>query len=322
MQAFFAADTHRTWLKFVQKRKKETVWCKLSFIHGLLPLEDFIAKNTALDWQDVCSGAKADSQYDGKQLMIPLDINTAMLYYRTDVLEANNMPVPRTMEDLISAASALNGTDFNGDDEGDFGFCMMMKPTSYNGMGIWESILYQSFWSHYLQTHTKKQGWMFNIDTMEPDIEHEGFYMALDALKRLVQTSKPSFFKEKGFQAARDVFLSGRCAFHTEWGDVMFVRDSPISNPEQKVAIAKAFWKEMLSASFFAAVKMSLLIQPNQKAWRNTSHFYVYENVGVAPIPGSRYVWNSTAKKLLQCNSTDNCPHAIGGVKRARGNMH
>ncbi len=49
-----------------------------------------------------------------------------LLYYRKDILDSQNIPVPATWDDLVLAAQRLNGSDFNNDTRSDYALCFQI----------------------------------------------------------------------------------------------------------------------------------------------------------------------------------------------------
>jgi multiple sugar transport system substrate-binding protein len=55
---------------------------------------------------------------------LPLQSQLLLMYYRADALEARGLEVPSSWDDLLEVAAALNGTDLDGDGQGDYGTCV------------------------------------------------------------------------------------------------------------------------------------------------------------------------------------------------------
>ena len=79
----------------------------------LAPIDDLLA-----DSQRNPSGFSADSylpnvlaqgKYEGKQYCLPDFVSTTLLAYRKDVFEAAGITAPKTLDDVVAAATALNG---------------------------------------------------------------------------------------------------------------------------------------------------------------------------------------------------------------------
>jgi len=80
------------------------------------PLNDYVTKNADYKFDDF-SKASVDGSMVGENLMsIPLWTDQFVMYYRKDILEKNNIPVPKTLEELVAAAEKLNdpANDFYG----------------------------------------------------------------------------------------------------------------------------------------------------------------------------------------------------------------
>src|SRR5262245_6193679 len=88
-------------------------------------LEDIssrVAADKNIQWDDIGAFFRDFSaKYDGKTYLIPLDGDFHMLYYRADVFKAAGLEPPKTWDDYLADAKALNGKDMNGDGTPDFG---------------------------------------------------------------------------------------------------------------------------------------------------------------------------------------------------------
>src|SRR6476661_2019236 len=88
------------------------------FVNGgfLEEITDRVAKDKDLAWDDIGAFFRDFSaKYNGKTYLIPLDGDFHMIYYRTDIFQANNLKPPETWDDYVADAKALNGKDLNGD---------------------------------------------------------------------------------------------------------------------------------------------------------------------------------------------------------------
>src|ERR1700754_687559 len=91
-------------------------------------ITDRVAKDTAIQWNDIGAFFRDFSaKYDGKTYLIPLDGDFHMLYYRADVFKAAGLEPPKTWDDYLADAKALNGKDMNGDGTPDYGSCIAKK---------------------------------------------------------------------------------------------------------------------------------------------------------------------------------------------------
>jgi multiple sugar transport system substrate-binding protein len=136
-----------------------------------------------------------------------------MLYYRTDVFKAAGLEPPKTWDDYLADAKALNGKDMNGDGTPDFGSCIAKKRNA------------QSYWfvtdvaGSMIQTKGTSQGTFFDTSDMKPLINNEAFAKALEFLKESSKYGPPNELN-MDVSDTRPLFVSGRCALNLDWGDV------------------------------------------------------------------------------------------------------
>src|ERR1700753_757424 len=96
-------------------------------------LTDRIAKDPKIQWNDIGTFFRDFSaKYAGKTYLIPLDGDFHMLYYRKDVFAAAGLQPPKTWDDYLADAKALNGKDMNGDGTPDYGSCLDKKQHTAN----------------------------------------------------------------------------------------------------------------------------------------------------------------------------------------------
>lgn len=79
-------------------------------------LDEYVKKNPGYDFNDFSKAAIDATTIDGKLMYIPLFTDQFVLYYRKDILQKNNISVPKTLADLEAAAKKLHdpGKDFYG----------------------------------------------------------------------------------------------------------------------------------------------------------------------------------------------------------------
>lgn len=194
-------------------------------------LEDlgpYIEADPAIEWEDIAPFFRDFvASYAGSTYAIPVDGDFHMAYYRTDVFEEAGLTPPATWDEWLAAAEQLNGTDMNGDGEGDFGSCIAKQR---GGQGYW--------WIHtiagpYLQSQGTQQGIFFNTEDFTPLINNAGFIRALEIYKATTQYGPPDEINlELGDMRA--AFLSGRCALALDWGDI-----GPLSIDESQSVVSE-----------------------------------------------------------------------------------
>ena len=180
-------------------------------------LEDLtprIEADSALQWEDIAPFFRNFSAtYGGKIYTIPLDGDFQMVYYRTDLLEAEGLKPPETWEDYLAIAQHFHGKDLNGDGVPDFGSGIAKRRGAQS---------YWMFWSiaaSFLQSQGTQQGAFFDVDTMEPLTNNEAFERALEIYKETGKYGPPD---ELNWDVgdSRAAFVTGRCALTLDWGDI------------------------------------------------------------------------------------------------------
>jgi multiple sugar transport system substrate-binding protein len=173
-----------------------------------------IAKDPKLKWDEIGPFFRNFSAtYGGKTYLVPLDGDFHMLYYRTDVLDKAGLKPPKTWDEYLEVAKALNGKDFNGDGTKGYGSCIAKKRNA------------QSYWfvtditSSMVQSNGTSQGAFFDTKDMKPLIDNEGFRKALDFLKESGKYGPPDELN-MDVSDTRPLFVSGKCALNLDWGDV------------------------------------------------------------------------------------------------------
>ncbi|MEG4533237.1 extracellular solute-binding protein [Microcoleus sp. D2_18a_D3] len=192
-------------------------------------LTERVAADHTIEWKDIAPLFRDfSSNYQGKIVTIPLDGDFIMVYYRTDLLQAEGLNPPETWEDYLAIAKRFQGRDLNGDGTPDYGSCTAKKPNAQS---------YFMFWSvatSFLQSQGTQQGAFFDPDTMKPLVNNEGIAAALDIYKETLKYSPPD---ELNFdlEQARDFFIAGRCALTLDWGDTGLLAITPKSKVKDKV---------------------------------------------------------------------------------------
>jgi multiple sugar transport system substrate-binding protein len=69
-----------------------------------LPLDDYVDATTKAEY---FPGLIEACTYDGKLTALPWAVDSGMLYYRKDLLDAGGIEVPKTWDELVSAAQTL-----------------------------------------------------------------------------------------------------------------------------------------------------------------------------------------------------------------------
>lgn len=74
----------------------------------LVDLSDKVVEDPAWDWEDFQESARTSTTVDGQVIAVPVATETAVLFYRKDLLEAAGLEVPQTMDELTSAVEEIH----------------------------------------------------------------------------------------------------------------------------------------------------------------------------------------------------------------------
>lgn len=178
----------------------------------LEPLDDYIKKDDKIQWDDIAPFFRDFSAtFNGKTYLIPLDGDFHMVYYRTDVFAKNNLQPPKTWDDYLADAKAVNGQTFDGTQV--YGSCISKKRGA------------QAYWwitsvaAGMIQSQGTSQGVFFDTTSFKPLTTNDAFIKALDIYK---ETSKYGPPNEATLDVGdtRGLWVAGKCALSLDWGDI------------------------------------------------------------------------------------------------------
>ncbi|MEX2541895.1 MAG: extracellular solute-binding protein [Trueperaceae bacterium] len=188
-------------------------------------LTERVQGDEELQWDDVAEFFRDfSSTFQGRVYTIPLDGDFLMVYYRSDLLEAEGLEPPNTWDDYLAIAETFNGQDLNDDGEADYGSCITKKRNAQ---------AYHMTWGvagSYLQTQGTSQGAFFDRETMEPLVDNEAFGRVLEFFDASTEFGPPDELN-LDVGDTRNLFISGRCALSMDWGDI----GALAIDPEQSV---------------------------------------------------------------------------------------
>lgn len=193
-------------------------------------LTDRIAADEAIEWEDIAPFFRDFScTYQGRIWTIPLDGDFHMVYYRTDLLEAEGLNPPKTWDDYLNIAKTFHGKDLNGDGTPDYGSAISKKR---GAQAYW---FIHSIAASFIQSKGTSQGTFFNTETFEPLVNNEAFAAALEIYNETTKYGPPDeLILDVG--DTRGLFTSGRAALSIDWGDIgTLAIDPEISVVQDKV---------------------------------------------------------------------------------------
>jgi multiple sugar transport system substrate-binding protein len=181
---------------------------------GLLEdLDPYVAKDAKLDTPDIAPYFREFGQkIGGKTMLLMVDGDFQMVYYRKDVLEANGQQPPKTWDDYLKVAAAIHGKDMNGDGVPDYGSCIFKKRNAQSYFAI------QTVAASYVQTQGTAQGFHFDNATMKPIVNNEAWKKAFEVYKETGKYGPPEELN-MDIGDTRGLFKAGRCGLLIEWGD-------------------------------------------------------------------------------------------------------
>ena len=182
-------------------------------VQNLLPLNDLIEKDEEIRWSDIGSWFRTLGVYNNEILALPLDGDFHLMYYRQDVLAKAGLAPPKTLEEMVSVAKAINGTDMDGDGHGDVGFCIGFGEPS-------QGYMFVSLLLSLMQSKGTSQGYLFDPSTMEALQDNPAMADGLRMLAELVTVgSNKDLLRTFGWDV-RSLFTSGKCGIIIDWGDI------------------------------------------------------------------------------------------------------
>jgi multiple sugar transport system substrate-binding protein len=193
-------------------------------------ITDRVKADQALKWDDIAPFFRDFSaSYKGRTYTIPLDGDFQMVYYRSDLLKKDGVQPPATWDDYLAIAQRYHGKDLNEDGKADYGSCIAKKRAAQSYWMSW------SIAGSYLQAEGTSQGAFFDVNTMKPLVNNEGFAAALDVYKKTTQYA-PADELNLDVGDTRGLFTSGRCALSVDWGDIgTLAIDEKTSTVQDKV---------------------------------------------------------------------------------------
>jgi len=206
----------------------------------IVDLTNEVLNDEALRWFDVSRFFRDfSSKYNSRIFSVPLDGDTHLLYYRSDILEKYKLSPPRTWDEYLRVAETLHGKDLNGDGIADYGSCISKK---VNEQSYWSFL---SIAGSYLQSKGTLQGMFFVADTMKPLVNNPAFETALRIFKS-TSLFGPANELDMDTNDVRYAFIEGRCALTIEWGDIGTMSALPTSKVKGKTGVSMLPGTEMV----------------------------------------------------------------------------
>ena len=180
----------------------------------LMDMSSFMVANVNnISWLSIGRFFRSQSSlYEGKVLSLPLAGDFSFLHYLQDIFKKYELEVPRTLEEYVLVSQALNGTDFDGDGEMDYGSC-------FPHAGDYSGEYFVGWISQTLQYRGTSQGTILDTDTLAPLLENPAAQEAIRLWKKVA--GPPEMTEGTRYAEIIELFLSGRCAM-TSGGSMMY----------------------------------------------------------------------------------------------------
>lgn len=159
------------------------------------PLEERIAKDSSFDRDDFAKSALGTAAIDGKLYGVPLVTEQEILYYRKDLLQKADLPVPKTIQDLEQAAKKLHDPA-----RGIYGFV---------ARGQQSALVTQASSFLYSEGGDFTSGNKATLNTPEA-------VLAFGTYGRLLRNFAPADAVKWSWPQAMDWFAQGKAAFYTD----------------------------------------------------------------------------------------------------------
>ena len=176
----------------------DVIWPGQFGAHQLaLPLSKYEPKSF---WSRFASGLVAGATYDGQVYGAPFFQDQGFLYYRTDLLKAAGMAVPKTWEQLETDASTLVK-----DGKVKYGF-------------VWEGDSYEGGTCDFMEYYADTGGQVLNSTDTASELNLADVTKVLTFMRSLVTTgASPSAVDTFQEPQAQDAFQDGQAAFLRNW---------------------------------------------------------------------------------------------------------
>nr|WP_111298274.1 extracellular solute-binding protein [Paracoccus saliphilus] len=183
----------------------------------LEPLDDLWEKyREEYDLDDFPQSVIDAVSYDGKIYAMPIQTNTELFFYRTDLLEEAGIEPPTTMEEYAAAAAQLHSARTAGT-------IMSLKPV--------DAALNEAHW----YMNAIGDGWF--DDAWKPIFNNAAGVEAITKLKEMTQYAPRGFTAHANDESTINL-QQGLAAMGLQW----FTRAAAMDNPEQSRVVGEMGW--------------------------------------------------------------------------------
>ena len=188
----------------------------------LWDLSKYIEQSQMLQWSEMLPFFRNQNAIYGTSFhpIIPFDGDVLTMYYRKDLFDEYNVPIPRTWKEYTAAAKFFHGKNLAPNGSVLYGSCISRIESCANE--YWTSLILSSM----TQTLGTSSGFFLDPDTLEP-LFGPAMEESLLILSQQHQFGHTSELTGRCFQS-NDDFNDGKCALTYNWGSQ--ITRNPISS--------------------------------------------------------------------------------------------
>lgn len=199
----------------------DVVWAGL-LAHDLLDLRPYLRA----DDPEYFDSLIQNNTVQDRLIALPWFIDTGLLYYRSDLLEAHGFSVPQTWEELTETAAVIMEREQTGlSDEKLWGF-------------VWQGDSYEGLTCDALEWFHSYTGTTFVETDLSVSINQPGNVEILDLAASWIGTISPEEILEHKEEDSRAIFQRGDAVFMRNWPYAWNTAQQPDSAIRDRVGIA------------------------------------------------------------------------------------
>jgi multiple sugar transport system substrate-binding protein len=175
-------------------------------------LKDASVTGSDYNWNDFLSKTREAMTIEGKLVGPPIQVENVSLIYRKDVFQKLKVKVPTTLDELETAAKALNGKPMTDDGQPGFGFVARGKRAAATSM--FAGML-----------HAMGATWIG--PSREPAFNTEEGIKAFEMWGRMLRLYGPPGSENNHWYEASSIFSQGKAAMYTDANSLFPVIEDP-----------------------------------------------------------------------------------------------
>ncbi|WP_326599371.1 ABC transporter substrate-binding protein [Streptomyces sp. NBC_01803] len=198
----------------------DVIWpAQFGEAHLAMPLDEHLPEDF---WDRFPEDRAAVTEHDGEHVAAPLYTDIGFLYYRKDLLERHDLPVPETWEELAETAATLQ-------EAGDVPYGYVAQWANYEGLTV-----------NWTELSAAAGGRSVSADGERSEIDSKANRRALDFMRGMLADGvAPSAITSFQEPQSLQTFAEGDAAFHRNWAYAYADANNPeLSKVAGKVGIA------------------------------------------------------------------------------------